>query len=346
LGLKRKVADLSHHNGRPDFEKVKKEVDAVILSVGYGSDFTSQDDREYQRSVSECERLGIPYGIYLFGYAENMAMVNSEIAHVKRQIKGRKPRYPVYYDIEIPQLASFSNQAYTQWQNDIKNAGHKSGLYTYNSMFKQYGMNNIKCDNLWIASYGNNDAIAEAWEKPNIGTDYNAWQYTSTARIDGINGNVDISEFYTDFQDVVEVERTVRFVGSAVYRLYNKVTGEHFFTEGYNEAQTLVDAYGYVTEGIGWKVPKYGKPVHRLYNPITKVHHYTISDHEKDVLTKERGWIYEGVAWHSETDPKKQVPVFRLAFGGKHHYTTGVREKEGLVRSGWAYEGVAFYGTK
>jgi hypothetical protein len=53
-------------------------------------------------------------------------------------------------------------------------------------MFKQYGMNNIKCDNLWIASYGNNDAIAEAWEKPNIGTDYNAWQYTSTARIDGI----------------------------------------------------------------------------------------------------------------------------------------------------------------
>jgi GH25 family lysozyme M1 (1,4-beta-N-acetylmuramidase) len=104
LGLKRKVADLSHHNGRPDFERVQKEVDAVILSVGYGSDYTSQDDREYQRSVSECERLGLPYGVYLFGYAENMAMVNSEIAHVKRQIKGRKPRYPVYYDIEIPQL--------------------------------------------------------------------------------------------------------------------------------------------------------------------------------------------------------------------------------------------------
>ena len=346
MGLKRKVADLSHHNGRPDFEKVQKEVDAVILSVGYGSDYTSQDDREYQRNVSECERLGLPYGVYLFGYAENMAMVNSEIAHVKRQIKGRKPRYPVYYDIEIPQLAGFSNQAYTQWQNDIKKAGYKSGLYTYNSMFKQYGMKNIKCDNLWIASYGNNDAIAEAWEKPNIGTNYNAWQFTSAGRINGIQGNVDISEFYTDFADVVKAEQTIKFVGGAVYRLYHKGTADHFFTEGYNEAQALVDKHGYVTEGVGWIAPRVGKNVYRLCNPITFDHHYTADEHEKDVLTKERGWVSEGIAWKSETDPKKQVPVYRLSLGGKHHYTTGVLEKEGLVRAGWKYEGVAFYGTK
>ena len=74
-------------------------------------------------------------------------------------------------------------------------------------------MKNIKCDNLWIASYGNNDAIAEAWEKPNIGASYNAWQFTSTGRINGIQGNVDISEFYTDFADVVKAEQTIKFVG-------------------------------------------------------------------------------------------------------------------------------------
>lgn len=340
------VADFSHHNGVIDWNRVKKQVDAVILSCGYGSNDPGQDDRQFSRNVSECERLGIPYGVYLYAYAYNMAMVDSEIAHAIRVIGKHKPKYPVYYDIEESCTAAIAKTAYPRWEQAIKKAGFKSGLYTYTSKYNEYGMQSIKCDNLWMASYGNNDAIAEDWEKPKIGQKYNAWQYTSTARLDGVSTNVDISQFYTDFAEAVKVDRTIKFVSGAVYRLYNTTTGEHFFTESYNEAQTLVDKYGYVTEGVGWIAPKVGKDVYRLYNLIAFDHHYTADKHEKDVLTKGRGWKYEGIAWHSEENGAKRVPVYRLTLNGSHHYTTGEREKESLVKCGWKYEGVNFYGTK
>lgn len=91
----RKGIDVSEHNKNIDWEKVKAAgIDYAIIRCGYGSDIQNQDDKQWQRNVSECERLGIPYGVYIYSYAKNTEMAASEAQHVLRLISGHKLSYP------------------------------------------------------------------------------------------------------------------------------------------------------------------------------------------------------------------------------------------------------------
>lgn len=49
-----KVIDVSEHQGTIDWNRVKPQINAAILRVGYGSDITNQDDKQWNRNVSEC----------------------------------------------------------------------------------------------------------------------------------------------------------------------------------------------------------------------------------------------------------------------------------------------------
>ena len=92
--------DVSYANGRVDWEKVRGSVDFAILRCGYGSDLASQDDEQWERNVTECIRLGIPWGVYLYSYAMTVVEARSEVAHVLRLLKGRRPVFPVFLDME------------------------------------------------------------------------------------------------------------------------------------------------------------------------------------------------------------------------------------------------------
>ena len=82
------VIDVSQHQGTIDWNTVKDKIDGAILRCGYGDDITLQDDTQYARNLSECERLGIPYGVYLYSYATTEAQAKSELSHILRLIKG------------------------------------------------------------------------------------------------------------------------------------------------------------------------------------------------------------------------------------------------------------------
>lgn len=79
--------DVSYHQGTVDWDAVKNSgIDFVMIRCGIGSEYdgvgeNKQDDAQWYRNVSECERLGIPYGVYLYSYAENTDMAASEARH-------------------------------------------------------------------------------------------------------------------------------------------------------------------------------------------------------------------------------------------------------------------------
>ena len=131
-----------------------------------------------------------------------------------------------------------------------------------------------------------------------------------------------------------------------MYRLYNKNTGEHFYTASIGERNKLI-AGGWNDEGIGWLAPKTSStPVYRLYNPNSQDHHYTVNATEKDFLVKS-GWKSEGIGWYS--DDSKRVPLYRQynpnAKTGNHNYTTNADENNFLVENGWKAEGISWYGA-
>ena len=128
-----------------------------------------------------------------------------------------------------------------------------------------------------------------------------------------------------------------------MYRLYNKYTGEHFYTASIKERDTLRNL-GWSYEGTGWQAPvSTGAPVYRLYNKYVAGgdHHYTISASERDALVK-LGWIYERIGWYSAGS----VPVYRqynpYARTGTHNYTTSKTENDALVGQGWRAENIGW----
>jgi hypothetical protein len=76
----------------------------------------------------------------------------------------------------------------------------------------------------------------------------------------------------------------------AVYRLYNRNTGEHLYTSSGAEKDHLVSV-GWRDEGIGWYGAVSGDPVYRVYNPNARGgdHYYTVSKAEADGLVA-LGW--------------------------------------------------------
>ena len=135
----------------------------------------------------------------------------------------------------------------------------------------------------------------------------------------------------------------------AMHRLYNRWTGEHFYTSDTTEKDGLVKK-GWSYEGVGWNAPSTSsKPVYRLYNGYVAGgdHHYTMDSNERDSLIN-RGWSDEGIGWYS--DPNQGVPLYRqynrYAKTGTHNYTTSKSENDNLVKKGWRAEGVSWYGLK
>jgi hypothetical protein len=130
-------------------------------------------------------------------------------------------------------------------------------------------------------------------------------------------------------------------------RMYNRKSGEHFYTGSILERNNLLNNK-WLAEGAAWKSPtKSNTPVYRLYNANAGEHHYTMSKVERDHLVQV-GWKDEGIGWYS--DDAKGVTVYRVynpnAYANNHHYTTSKNERDELIRLGWRNEGVAWCGQK
>ncbi len=135
-----------------------------------------------------------------------------------------------------------------------------------------------------------------------------------------------------------------------LYRLYNTLSGEHFFTTNKEERNQLLTSATWKEEGLGWTVPESSDaPIYCVLNPNTNDHHYTMDQNEYDTLLS-LGWIGEGPRFYSATDQEQElVPLYRLynpnhKGTGSHHYTADENEKNTLVSQGWNDEGIAWHG--
>ena len=190
--------DVSKHNGKIDWEKVKSTgIDFVIIRCGYGMNLSSQDDEYWEYNVSECERLDIPYGVYLYSYADSVSRASSEADHVLRLLKGHNPDYPVYYDLEESSLESIGNRTLLAnmaktFCNKVSSAGYETGIYANLNWWNNYLTNSV-FDNSgwdkWVAQYNSYCG----YEK-----DFRLWQYTSKGSVKGISTYVDLNYEYSD----------------------------------------------------------------------------------------------------------------------------------------------------
>ena len=191
--------DVSEHQGRIDWNAVKASgIDFAILRVGFGApSWGGRVDYQFNRNISECERLGIPYGVYIYSYAFDNQQAADEASMVIDCLSGHNPRLPVYYDLEDRTIiadgrqSGIASRAQT-FCNKISSAGYKPGIYANLNWF-----NNILTDPVfksgswdhWIAQYNSQCHYTGS---------YSFWQYTSRGKVSGISGNIDMNYAYVD----------------------------------------------------------------------------------------------------------------------------------------------------
>lgn len=185
-----KVIDVSYHNGKIDWAKVKASgVDGAIIRCGYGDNIVSQDDEQWKRNADECTRLGIPFGTYIYSYAKSDAQAKSEAEHVLRLVKGYKLSYPVYYDLEEDGTQSGAVNRMKIFADIIEKAGYWCGVYCNKSWWDNYLNSLGNRYTKWIARYNST-----------LGMDgVDMWQYTSSGSVSGIPERVDMNHCYKDF---------------------------------------------------------------------------------------------------------------------------------------------------
>lgn len=200
-GVTAQGIDVSEHQGRIDWDAVKASgIDFAILRVGFGApSFRGRGRVDYQfdRNISECERLGIPYGVYIYSNALDDRQAADEASMVIDCLSGHNPRLPVYYDLEDNKIiadgrqSGIASRAQT-FCNRISAAGYKPGIYANLNWF-----NNILTDPVFKSSSWDH-WIAQYNSKCDYTGNYSFWQYTSSGKVSGISGNVDMNYAYVD----------------------------------------------------------------------------------------------------------------------------------------------------
>ena len=197
------VIDVSEWQGDIDWAKAKADgVEGVIIRLGYGEG--NNADKKAQRNISECKRLGIPFGIYWYSYADTPSIAKEEGADVVAKLKqfgvnASDLAYPVYYDLEKwtweghqpPTDPNVYNDIVNNWYSALQSAGYKNlGVYSYTSYLQgPLKHADIYAKTTWVAQYGARMGF------DSFPTNSRGWQYTSSGKVDGISGNVDMNAF-------------------------------------------------------------------------------------------------------------------------------------------------------
>ena len=197
--------DVSVHQGTIDWQQVADAgFDFAMIRVGYrgyGTEGNMRGDTQFLNNVQGALDAGLDVGIYYFSQAITVEEARQEAAYVIEQIAPYRITYPVVFDWERQNYAGSRTQTIPDtgllcsmanaFCADIEAAGYEAMIYFYQNL----AYNNLDLSQLldypfWLAQYT---------DYPSFYYDFDMWQYTSSGKVPGISGNVDLNlRFFRD----------------------------------------------------------------------------------------------------------------------------------------------------
>lgn len=130
--------DISYCQTGLDYEKMKNEgVGFALIRVGYTGtkSHKQRTDTMLSKHVKGCAAAGILYGYYWYSAARTVEEAKREARYCAAIIrKYDAPSYPVFFDMEEPQIAEGGTTATTDlclaFIKEMNEQGYPSGVYT------------------------------------------------------------------------------------------------------------------------------------------------------------------------------------------------------------------------
>ena len=189
--------DVSRWNEEINWNKVKDAgVKYAIIRAGYRGSATGAlvEDWYFKQNAEGASAAGIPIGLYFFTQATNEVEAVEEASMVLALCKDYDITYPIFIDTEgaggegradvlDPKERTAVCQAFCE---TIRSAGYQTGIYASKNWFSNNIDTSVLPDDIyiWLAEYG--DAVTYPGK-------YHIWQYTSSGRVLGIEGRVDLN---------------------------------------------------------------------------------------------------------------------------------------------------------
>lgn len=154
--------DISRAQETINFDKIEKSgAKFIILRAGIRSD----EDTYFRHNLSECLKRNIPYGLFWYFEATTDKAFEEELAACKKVVKGLKPSYPVFFDMEEQkQIDALTIKQRTdmalKFCSEMTAIGLPSGIYANPSwMQNYYDRDRLTGIDIWLAHWTNNPDV-------------------------------------------------------------------------------------------------------------------------------------------------------------------------------------------
>ena len=210
--VKQRIIDISQFNNVTNWAKVKATKLPVIIRIGYRGSKTGiiTYDPRYKEYRKACEENNIEHGFYFFPCSITDSEAHEEALFIKNEVLNSKIKMPVFLDSEVVQRDKsgrsdkLSKEKRTRMLRiiceDLLEWGIPCGIYASRSwLYNNIDMTEIPADtvkNTWVAEYGVTMTKYKEY--------FVMWQYSSKETVNGISGNVDMSNQYYDFHMMID----------------------------------------------------------------------------------------------------------------------------------------------
>lgn len=204
--------DVSHHNGKIDWKKVKAEgIDYAIIRVGFRGYGTTDPikpvmiDKRLEENIRDAKSVGLPIGLYFYSQAINVEEALEEAGACVNIAEKYGVQYPIYFDTEFAtgdrsgRADKLSKRTRTDlavaFCEAVKNAGYTPGVYASKAFYYdnlEYAR--LKKYEIWVAHYTNKKTGTD-FKHP-----YEMWQYASDGVVNGSSMHTDMNIGYYDYK--------------------------------------------------------------------------------------------------------------------------------------------------
>ena len=199
--------DVSEHNGKIDWNKVKETQDFAFIRVGYRGYGNGEiyKDKCADDNLKNANKAKIPVGVYFYTQAVTAEEAEDEADFVYGIIKKHNIDLPVIIDFEYPidsdgnavgRLVESDNDINTNAEiinafiDKLEKKGYTAGVYASSSVLhNKINMKKVRKSAVtWVADYN---------DKVTYDVDYTVWQYSETGSVDGVGSKyVDLNYWY------------------------------------------------------------------------------------------------------------------------------------------------------
>ena len=186
------IVDISHHQdpSKINYDKLAKQLDWAIVRTQYGSRLI---DRHYKTHHAELRKRGVPTAAYAWVRGVSISDMEVEATDFYNRTKDIKPTF-WFLDVEEKSMNDM-RAGVSAYIRKLRELGAKKvGVYVGHHLYEQFNLDLSEADAIWIPHYGKNNG--QVTSKPKYECDLH--QYTSTGRLDGYSGNLDLNRIISD----------------------------------------------------------------------------------------------------------------------------------------------------